>query len=511
MGVLLGSVRRWCWSSKASAELSVHALPVALAVLGVAAGLLIAQLPTVVLLGAFGVLGVMLGSLAEPLVGLGAALVAGPLRAWLEIRSPGLAPHVGQALLLWTLAAWIARGLWQRDLRLWLPGLVVPLACFVFVGMLSLWGAVDLEAGVTELLKWIQILIVCAVVWDRLVRVGERAALLAAGGAVTGAIFQAAIGVWQFMGEGTVVDEFAIRKGLYRAYGTFQQPNPYAGFVGFMGAFAAGVALGLTIDAVRRRHSGDGWWGLAGLWATAALLVAGLVASWSRGGWMGFGAAVIVLIALLPHRRLTGIGLMALVVGLGVLLLVTGRLPAALMERLAGGMAYLRFTDVRGVGITDENFAVIERMAHWQAALNMWRDRFWLGVGLGGYEAAYPAHRLMAWTLPLGHAHNFYLNLLAEVGVVGTLVFLGWGLILAWGLLWTSNHTRGALRALTLGLIGAWVHLTIHSLVDHLVVNNVHLHLGVLLALSAWVFDEAHRQWGERRDTYLLLRSGRFS
>jgi hypothetical protein len=36
-------------------------------------------------------------------------------------------------------------------------------------------------------------------------------------------------------------------------------------------------------------------------------------------------------------------------------------------------------------------------------------------------------------------------------------------------------------------LIGAWCQFTVHSLVDNLLVNDVHLHIGVMLALSAWI------------------------
>lgn len=38
-----------------------------------------------------------------------------------------------------------------------------------------------------------------------------------------------------------------------------------------------------------------------------------------------------------------------------------------------------------------------------------------------------------------------------------------------------------------LGLAGAWTHFCVHNLVDNILVNNVHLHLGVMFALSAWV------------------------
>ena len=38
-------------------------------------------------------------------------------------------------------------------------------------------------------------------------------------------------------------------------------------------------------------------------------------------------------------------------------------------------------------------------------------------------------------------------------------------------------------RAVALGLIGTWVHLSIHHLVDKLYVANLHLHIGALLGV----------------------------
>jgi O-antigen ligase len=131
----------------------------------------------------------------------------------------------------------------------------------------------------------------------------------------------------------------------------------------------------------------------------------------------------------------------------------------------------------------------------------MWRANFWLGVGLGGYEPAYAAYRLVNWPFALGHAHNFYLTLLAEVGLVGFaayLVFLG---ALLGRLGWASRRLTGGARGLALGLLGAWTHFAVHDLVDNLLVNNVHLHAGVLLALSAWAVLEARvgKRWRGRR------------
>ena len=63
--------------------------------------------------------------------------------------------------------------------------------------------------------------------------------------------------------------------------------------------------------------------------------------------------------------------------------------PTAVTGRLASFTTDLRFGDVRGVDINDANYSVIERLAHWQAALGMATDNVWSGVGFGNYEPAY--------------------------------------------------------------------------------------------------------------------------
>jgi len=153
--------------------------------------------------------------------------------------------------------------------------------------------------------------------------------------------------------------------------------------------------------------------------------------------------------------------------------------------------ADLQFGDVRGVDINDANYAVLERLAHWQAALGMARDQLWWGVGFGNYEPTYAAYALINWPDPLGHAHNYYLNLLAEVGVIGLLAYLLlWGVIVwqTWRLL---ARLDGAERGIVLGLLACWAALTVHHLVDKLYVNNIYIHLGVMLGLLALLKQKA--------------------
>ena len=47
-------------------------------------------------------------------------------------------------------------------------------------------------------------------------------------------------------------------------------------------------------------------------------------------------------------------------------------LPASLVNRVSELQQFVGLVNIRPVEVTDANFSVIERIAHWQAALGMW-------------------------------------------------------------------------------------------------------------------------------------------
>lgn len=456
-----------------------------LAVAGLGLGLLAARAPLTVLVGVLGGVALVVASFVQPLLGLGLALLVGPSRAWLEIASPGIAPHIGQLVLMVVLLAWVVRLLWLREKVIAIPPATWTLVLFIFVGLLSLLQPADLWVGFLEWVKWLQILLVMCLAFDRIAKFGDRGIAIAVAGLLGSGLVQAAIGLWQFAIRGEGVEQFLIMGRFYRAYGTFQQPNPYAGLIGLVGAVSAGLTLQALADWWREGRKVSGLAAVCVPAVPTVLLIVGLGASWSRGGWMGFAAALLTMVALVPRRGYWGALLVALAFVAGGALFATGRLPSSIVSRLTGFLSYVQFRDVRGSDVTNATFAVMERLAHWQAALGMWRDNFWLGVGLGCYEPAYPAYRLINWVFPLGHAHNAYLNVAAETGLLGLLAYGVWG----GGLLYHSVRavisSTGWRRGLALGLLGAWVHFAAHSLVDNLLVNNVHMHVAVLAALTA--------------------------
>jgi putative inorganic carbon (HCO3(-)) transporter len=485
-------------------------------VLALTAGLLLIKLTPLggalfVLLAVGGV-----ATAVEPLAGLACMLFLAPLWAYLRAEVPQVPAQISQVFFALTLTVWLARGLARRDLRLGegkheaspLQGehetssLQTPLFVFVGAALLSLWDAAELPVyGVPELAKWVQIVLLFLFVSTYLTRrrlpwlVG---ALLAIG------LFQAGVGVWQFGLRGDGPEHFAILGGdFYRAYGTFEQPNPYAGFLGLMLPLAAGAVVGV----LGRKRQGERksllvslFPYLRGILTPSVLVLAGvalamgvaLFASWSRGAWMGFGAAVAAMAFALPKKTRWGVIVVAVLVSAGIGLYAAGLMPASVEARLTDFTEYVQFEDVRGVGINDANYAVIERQAHWQAALEMWRYNFWTGVGFGCYEPAYGDFALINWPIALGHAHNYYLNIAAETGLIGLVAYLFlWGTVF-WQTWLATRRASGLLRGLAIGLLGTWTHLSVHHLFDNLYVNNVHLYIGVLFGLLATIIRQTN-------------------
>jgi O-antigen ligase len=198
------------------------------------------------------------------------------------------------------------------------------------------------------------------------------------------------------------------------------------------------------------------------------------------------------MVCFSPRRRWQGLLLMAALGAFVALLWLAGRLPPSIQQRIDSAVTeFVGFGDMRAVAVNNENFAVVERLAHWQAAYHMASAHPFLGVGLGNYEVAYPRYGLPSWPRPLGHAHNDYLNVLAETGMVGLAAYLaGWGTIVYWTLR-VLRQRDPVMRGLVLGLLGTWTHLAVHSIVDKLYVNNLFLHVGVMLGLLA----VAHRRF----------------
>lgn len=440
-------------------------------------GLLLASLPLEAAVGLVGGGIVAVLALVWPTVALGALLVAVPLSTEVTLEAGDFSITVVEPLVLLLVLGWAARGITRRDLRL-VGGPTLTALGLLLLALLASGLAAE-RPGLTykETVKWLELTIVYLYTAAHLEDVrSQQAVLLTLFLTGTG---EALYGVFQYVsGQGPAA--FTIGEAL-RAYGNFEQPNPFAGYLGTI------LPLGLALAAHRRPL---GFALVGGLAAAASGL--GILLSLSRGAWVGVALGLALLLWAWGPRARRWLALGAAGLTLLLLLTATNVLPGAWSDRLVAVVENFGVFDVRTVEVTPENFAVVERMAHWQAGWYMLLDRPLLGVGAGNYPAAYPDYALPGWPEALGHAHNYYLNMAAETGLPGAVALVGLLVVVYRSVLaglWRQPEGSFG-RALLAGLLASLAVLTIHNLFDNLLVHGMQVQVGFLFGLATvW----AHR------------------
>jgi tetratricopeptide (TPR) repeat protein/O-antigen ligase len=123
-----------------------------------------------------------------------------------------------------------------------------------------------------------------------------------------------------------------------------------------------------------------------------------------------------------------------------------------------------------------------KRLAIWERSLHTLGEAPVLGTGLGTYGDAFPPHRPpgIPSDLVVDHAHNDYLELAVELGVVGLLV-AGWALVALASVVlprWAARHDP-LVRGVVLGGIGGLTAIVVHSALDF----GLHMPANALLAV----------------------------
>ncbi|MEO7003780.1 MAG: O-antigen ligase family protein [Ktedonobacterales bacterium] len=361
------------------------------------------------------------------------------------------------------------------------------LLAYLGVIVLSLAVATSRTATLKEIVKWSEVIgVVALTCW--LAR-GLWTLRLIAWGLIVAGVAQALLGCAQWaLSSGSAGPGGA----NIRVFGTFDQPNPYGGFLNF------GLPLALSL-ALFSRDVRERWVAAA---ATALLLIAQALAD-SRGALIGLAAAVIVIVVV-GWRRERLAGVIALIgIPLALIAWFTHLIPIHIQQRILDQFRVGGLTLSCGAnnGVNDANFSTVERLAHWVAGLRMFAAHPLLGVGAGNYNAAYPAYAIACWPEPLGHAHNYYINVAAETGLLGLLAFLALvaaALYAGWRATHLAQTAQSATthmtevaalrRALGIGFFAVVVALCAHNVTDDLYVHAMELQfalsLGCLLMLA---------------------------
>lgn len=192
----------------------------------------------------------------------------------------------------------------------------------------------------------------------------------------------------------------------------------------------------------------------------AAILVAG-----ARAAWVGFALATLVLVVRIARDRRQLAAFAAIVIGAGALLAVAGY---ALSERVAARVQRTTAA-LSGDGAASIDHALAFRLPIWRTALAMSAAHPVNGVGVRGFRHAYPRHaqpgdRWLDAANDTGayHPHQIVLELLAETGAIGLLLWLAAtaAFVAAWRR--ASRGARHAAFAPGLGLVAMTFPLNTH-------------------------------------------------
>ncbi len=286
------------------------------------------------------------------------------------------------------------------------PYLVIAMLALVCTMVLSTTVATNISSSLKEISKWLEFVVVI-LLGSQYLRTRRQIWTIVVLICLAG-ISQAFYGYIQAFF--TLGPQSFIRDASLRVYGTFDQPNPYAGYINI----PLSISLALTL-------LGHSWLTriLAGL--TAIILGIAEYLSQSRGGEMAIATALVfIVLAGMPRIRTLMRVLIILLLGLVEALLV-GLIP---LDIFAPIMRFLGLVQISLVAPSGQDYSTAERLAHWIAGLHMFMDHPVLGVGIGNYADAYPRYFITIFTDPLGHAHNYYINIAAETGLIGLIAFV---------------------------------------------------------------------------------------
>jgi putative inorganic carbon (hco3(-)) transporter len=108
----------------------------------------------------------------------------------------------------------------------------------------------------------------------------------------------------------------------------------------------------------------------------------------------------------------------------------------------------------------------LSRLALWQAAFSLFVGHPVLGIGYGNYKYLYTSFMTISAQLDTLDAHNLYLQLLSETGLIGFLVF-GAIVALFFRLSSTLIRNQDSLRRIIgVGMFGSLTGFLIHGVVD---------------------------------------------
>ena len=310
---------------------------------------------------------------------------------------------ITQLLVSVMLLAWLVKVVEEGKLNLAKTPLNIPLLLFLVLGFISFMRSDYPHTSIRELAKLTTYIAIYFLVVNHVKSSRQVKHLLATLFLVATLI--SIYGILQRFG----IDFLPRRKVLLlheRVISTLGHHNFMAAYLVLIIPLALGALLG-----ARKRYE------RIILGVSIVLMFIALRYSYSRSGWVGFLAAILVVGMLLVIKFKIG-KKKALLILISLLILSTPLVIAKLPK------LQRELTTIRGVPIK-------ARLLIYQGTLSMIKERPLLGSGIGNFSIFYPEYRRPEQTIiqppqeiMVKHAHNEFLEMGAEMGLIGMALFL---------------------------------------------------------------------------------------
>jgi len=250
------------------------------------------------------------------------------------------------------------------------------------------------------------------------------------------------------------------------AYGGFVNKDHAAGYFELPYALGMGLLLRRSIRPNRR------------IIYSLLTLITGVavILSRSRGGVMSIVGASLIMFMLsstLPLEKLPGNGpkkrfkwitwklASAIVIFMAILFTAALWVNNRSLDLVLGGFNHADTFQTLG-----------GRAEIWRSSVQMIKERPLLGAGLGTFGINFPRFTLWDGQLTAEAAHNDYLQILCDTGIVGALIAMAAITFYLMNIKRALGSTTGYLSGIQLGTFGGITAILIHSLFDF----NLHIY-----------------------------------
>lgn len=264
-------------------------------------------------------------------------------------------------------------------------------------------------------------------------------------------------------------------------FGSFVNHNHFAGYLEMIAPIPLAMLL---VRSVHREVSI--FYGFA-----AAMMSVAIFLSLSRGGMISLFAGFVFVVAFGAKpalERLRGYEVISrasvvLVQVLAVMLIAAVIVFGVLWTGADEVVERVQRVELNTGGLDskdgDQRF-LDGRFWIWRDTMEMIRANWQTGVGLGAYETAFPLFTKSNGSLVVSQAHNDYLQVVADCGVIGVFLAIWFLIALFRDIKLAMSHREAVMSGMALGCGGGVVAILVHSLFDF----NLQLPSNALLFLA---------------------------